>query len=472
MITFRILKNELLRLARDRVLMVLSVLVLILLTVSVLTGHQFVKQLSVAQTEAEHIARLQWEQQGAKNPHSAAHYGTFAFKPVSLLMVFEPGITRYTGVSLFLEGHRQNAASFSLAEDQEASLRFAELKPAFIFTYLFPLLIIFAGFRMISSEKESGMYRFLIAQGVTRKQMLAGKALALWLLVLALFLPFFVLGLLVAGLVAAPSIELLRYILISVVWLVYFGIIVNLTIGTSALVKHSNMAMVGLLAFWITIALVVPKVTSNIAANRYPVPSTTEFYQAVRDDLLEGVDGHNPFSEHSVAFRDSVLAAYGVEIVDDLPFNFRGMMLQEAEEFEKRIYDLHLSRIEEIHARQMGAFSVGTLFSPALAMRLSAMHFAGTDRHAFNRFTAQAESYRIDLMRVLNNDLRDNTVGDQAVGYVAHERFFSENPMFVYQRAQKIQIPSEVRRFILVLSGWLLLSAGYMGFASAKEEAA
>lgn len=463
-------KNELLRLMRDRVLLALALLLLTLLSVSVLTGHQFVEQLSASQAEAEFISRLQWEQQGAKNPHSAAHYGTFAFKPVNVLMVFEPGVTRYTGVSLFLEGHRQNTASFSLAEDRDASLRFAELTPAFTFTYLFPLLIIFAGFRMVSGEKESGMYRFLLAQGVRRSQLITAKVLALWTLIIAMFLPFFLFGLFAAGLTSAPQADLQRYLLLSLIWIAYFTVIVNLTVGMSALLRQSGTVMVALLSFWMLATLLIPRFTSTLAASRHPVPSTTEFYQAVRSDLLEGVDGHNPFSEHSVAFRDSVLAAHGVDDVADLPFNFRGMMLQEAEEFEKRIYDLHLARIDAIHSRQMEVFSAGALFSPSLAMRLSAMHVAGTDLHAFRNFTRQAEEYRIELMRVLNHDLRDHAVGDRAVGYVVDHEFFSRNPVFVYERVEQLRPPREMLSVMFMLAGWVLLSLVCIGVASRKEE--
>ncbi|MCH8525437.1 MAG: DUF3526 domain-containing protein [Balneolales bacterium] len=470
MIVRKIVSNELTRLFRDRVVLALAVTILTLLVVSVLIGERYYQQLSSAQSEAEYISRLQWEQQGEKNPHSAAHYGTFAFKPVNVLMVFEPGVTRYTGVSLFLEGHRQNIASNSLAEDLDASLRFAELTPSFIFTYLFPLFIIFAGFRMVVSEKESGMYRFLMAQGVSRNQLVFGKTLALWIVAALLFLPFFVMGLLITGLTSGVTSDMTRFTLLTLVWMGYFGVMIHLTIGVSSLVRHSGTAMVTLLAIWMLGSLLLPRLVTNAAASRHTVPATTEFYQAVRTDLTEGVDGHNPFSEHSLAFRDSVLSAHGVTEINELPFNFRGMMLQEAEEFEKRIYDMHFARIHAIHDRQLATFSMGSVLSPALAMRLTAMNIAGTDIHAFRHFTQEAEAYRINLMRELNHDLRDNAVGDRAVGYVAGHDFFADNPVFTYKRPSQLLSPLVTLPFMVSLFGWLMISAGFVVMAAKKEE--
>ena len=470
MILRQIIQNELTRLMRDRVILTLAVLVLGLLAVSVLTGERYYQQLSSAQAEAEYLSRFQWEQQGEKNPHSAAHYGTHAFKPVSVLMIFEPGVTRYTGVSLFLEGHRQNTASFSLAEDLDASLRFAELTPAFIFTYLFPLLIIFAGFRMVVAEKESGMYRFIMAQGISRIQLIWGKTAALWIMVLAIFAPFFLFGLIVSGLPISAETDLYRYLVLALIWVGYFGIIIHLTIGISSIARQSGTAMVSLLAIWMVITLLVPKVTSNMAASLHTVPTTSEFYQSVRTDLQQGIDGHNPFSEHSVAFRDSVLNAHGVTDVADLPFNFSGMMLQEAEEFEKKIYDYHLERIQSIHDRQLGVFSLGAILSPGLSMQLTSMHIAGTDIHAFRHFTQEAEEYRVELMRVLNNDLRDNAVGERAIGYVTGRDFFEQNPVFRYERPSNIIPSADTIPFILALLSWFIISAGFVGFVASKKE--
>ena len=60
-----------------------------------------------------------WETQGEKNPHSAAHYGVYAFKPRLALSFVDEGVDSFTGTSVWLEAHRQN--DFLLRPAQEAT---------------------------------------------------------------------------------------------------------------------------------------------------------------------------------------------------------------------------------------------------------------------------------------------------------------------------------------------------------------
>lgn len=228
--------------------------------------------------------------------------------------------------------------------------------------------------------------------------------------------------------------------------------------------------MVVLLSLWILSTLLVPRLITNVASGVHPVPNTTEFYQAVRTDLLEGIDGHNPYSEHSVAFRDSVLAAHGVDNVSDLPFNFRGLMLQEGEEFEKKIYDHHFAKIDEIHRNQNRLFSMSAIFSPAIAARMSSMAVAGTDMHAFNHFSAEAEAYRIALMRELNMDLKINAVGDRAPGYTAGGDFFAQNITFTYESPDTIFINPGQLTPVLISVIWFATSILFLVVVARRKE--
>ena len=58
-----------------------------------------------SQSEAQKHVRKQWENLEAMNPHRAAHYGSFAFKPLNILNAMDGGINDITGNVLQLEGH-------------------------------------------------------------------------------------------------------------------------------------------------------------------------------------------------------------------------------------------------------------------------------------------------------------------------------------------------------------------------------
>ena len=58
--------------------------------------------------------------QPKKNPHSAAHYGVYAFKPKSPLALVDTGIDPYMGVAVWLEAHKQNEFKYRPAQDRTA----------------------------------------------------------------------------------------------------------------------------------------------------------------------------------------------------------------------------------------------------------------------------------------------------------------------------------------------------------------
>ena len=124
----------------------------------------------------EHI-RSQWDEMEASNPHSAAHYGTYAFKPVSV-----------TGNVLRLEGHRQNDIVFSEASQSLMISKFGKLKPSLIFQFIIPLLLIFFSFNTYMSERNGGRLKLMLVQGASLRKVVFSKVLSIWFIGLFLLL--------------------------------------------------------------------------------------------------------------------------------------------------------------------------------------------------------------------------------------------------------------------------------------------
>ena len=129
---FTIAKNELRGMLRERRFQVAALVLSILFGVSLLGTRAYYLSLQNEIQAAEQAARKHWETQDAKNPHSAAHYGTFIFKPAYPLSYFDRGIDFYTGNTLFIEGHRMNEAQHRSAMDRSEFARLGVLTPAFV----------------------------------------------------------------------------------------------------------------------------------------------------------------------------------------------------------------------------------------------------------------------------------------------------------------------------------------------------
>ena len=170
-----ILVKELKEMMRDGRIKIVAIISLILLVISSITGINQYQKKNKQYAESTSKERAIWETQEEKNPHSAAHYGTYVFKPKFALSVFDYGVTTYTGNSIFIEAHNQNEASFSEATDQTSLARFGTLSINFVLLYIFPLLVILLGYNTYTKEKEQQTLLLIKSQGIAPLKLVLGK---------------------------------------------------------------------------------------------------------------------------------------------------------------------------------------------------------------------------------------------------------------------------------------------------------
>ena len=160
----------------DRHLVFLLGLVAALGIVSALAARHHAASETEQRARYQAVVDRQWAEQPERHPHRVIHYGFLVFREEAPLAFFDPGVGGFAGMSLFLEGHRQNSASFGDARHATAMLSFGRLTPAAGLGLLLPLLIVAAGFASVSGEREKGTLPLILAQGATPAQIMAGKA--------------------------------------------------------------------------------------------------------------------------------------------------------------------------------------------------------------------------------------------------------------------------------------------------------
>src|SRR4051812_17292267 len=162
----RIARKEFTEMTRDGRFRAAAAVVMGLLLVSLALGWKHYRDVDAQHREASRAARRQWLDQGAKNPHSAAHYGMYAFKPKMPLSLVDPGVDAYTGVAVWLEAHKQNDFKYRPAQDATAVARFGELSAAAVLQLLVPLLIVLLAFPAFAGERDLGTLRQVLSLGV------------------------------------------------------------------------------------------------------------------------------------------------------------------------------------------------------------------------------------------------------------------------------------------------------------------
>ncbi|MEM1324414.1 MAG: DUF3526 domain-containing protein [Bacteroidota bacterium] len=444
---------------RERRFQWASVIVSILLIASTLLSFQYYKSVKQQYELAQDNARQKWLGQGERNPHSAAHFGTYAFKPRYPLSLIDSGIDKYAGVSIFLEAHSRNEAQYMAAQDQTGLSRFGDLTPDFILLFIIPLLIILLGFNSFTRERESGTLRLLKSQQVPFYALALGKWLGLFLLVLGLVLPLYGLAwLLLSNLSDYGQFNGGALTSLFGVYLLYFMVFINLTLLVSLLAKKSNVAFVSLLGIWMIACLVIPKFTTSLANQLHPYPTQSAFVENIKADKQAGLDGHAPWSEKAKQLEAETLEKYNVSSLEDLPFNWSGFLMQESEKADAEIYFKHYALLKNIYQEQTDVYQTAAALSPFLPTRFLSMAISRTDYHSHWNFADAAEKYRIELVGAMNGDLMENSrTGDWS--YKGDEEVWASVPAFSYEPPTLSAImPLHASNF-LVLGFWLLATA-------------
>jgi ABC-2 type transport system permease protein len=430
----RIARKELLEMVRDGRFRAAAAIVTVLLLAALATGlgHQRARTEEVA--TAARLDRAVWEGQGEKNPHSAAHYGVYAFKPAPPLSLADRGLSAYVGQTVWLEAHWQNLASHRPAEDRTSVQRFGELTAATVLQLLLPLVIVLLSFSAFAGEKETGTLRQLSSLGVPGRTLALGKALGVAGALALLLVPASTVGAVVLAL-AAPEAwgsTLGRATLLALGYILYLAAFLGLSLAVSALVSSSRVALVVLLGFWIVNSLAMPRAVADLSERLHPAPTATAMWAAMREDFARGIDGHNPADTRRKELERKVLAEYGVTKVEDLPVSFAGISLQAGEEYGNQIFDRHYGALWDTYARQDRTHLAGAVVAPLLAVRSFSMGLAGTDFAQHRHFVTAAERYRRDLQRVLNGEMTQRAKGLDFT-YKAGADFWATAPRFDYE---------------------------------------
>lgn len=445
-----------------------TIVVLAMLVLATLASARYYQYVSSQHAQASEKERDVWENQDAKNPHSAAHYGTYAFKPKYPLSLIDPGVDKYTGVAIFLEAHKRHESSYMTAQDQTGLSRFGELTPDFILLFIMPLLIIIVGFNIVSSEKETGTYRLIHSLGINQLDFIRGKWIALMIpVVLITFGILLIAGILISLLPDYGVFEPQALLILFLVLVLYYGIYTNITLWISSLAKNSHWAFLALLCFWIISSLALPKFSTNLADSLYPYATQQEFNRAVAVDKSKGLNGHDPWSEEAKKLEAETLAAYKVEKVEDLPFNFDGYLMQKGEEHEAEIYFKHYELLKEQYQNQSKVYQATAFLSPFLPVRFLSMALCRTDYQEHWHFNDAAEQYRISLMKSLNDHFAENTqYGDWA--YKADPDLWKDMPRFNYEPPTMSSIVADQSINIILLLAWFMVS--YVGMLRSSNK--
>ncbi len=377
-------------------------LLLVLLVAAVAGGVHNQSQIARQHADAQQAERDVWLDKGDMNPHAAAHYGAFVFKPVQPLSAIDPGLDPFVGVFVFLEAHKQQLARHRPIEDATPTRRLGQLTPASAALVLLPLLVVALTFSSFAGERDQGTLRPLLAMGISRRSLLAGKAIGAMLPLALVIVPATMIGaaLLYWNAPADPEAPIAaRAAGLGLVYLAHTLIWIGLGLTVSARSRTQGAALVVLLALWFLNGFVMPPLAMAAAKWIDPSPSAIEFAASIQDEKDGWPSWDDRVEQVMTRFLDgefeSTMAPANVEVV----------ALLESEADETALYDRRFAELFERYRRQARTVERVGAIAPTLAARTLSMALAGTDDAHDREFGAAAGHYRTAMLNTLNGEL-------------------------------------------------------------------
>jgi ABC-2 type transport system permease protein len=362
------------------------------------TGVLSVLQVNEAEHEREHAqeqAEERFLSQPARHPHRMVHYGHYVFRAPAPLAVFDPGLDAVTGQSVFLEGHRQNSATFAQAGASASLGGLAWLTPALVYQLFGSLLLVILGYGAIVREREAATLPTLLMHGTGGEQLVFGKWLALVSLATVMLVPVVLVGWLAEGFAAALS--------LAATYLIYLIVWASVVVLLSTTIRGRSTVLSVATSLWLAVCLLVPSLAVDAVSRSTLHAGKIQTDLALLEEARKLGDGHNASDPAFAALRANLLAQYNVDRIEDLPVNYRGVVATEAE--EKLTVKLNEFAESQMSGERQQAIELRRFgwISPTLAVAAASRAIAGTDIDHYHRFLREAEVVRYSFVQALNN---------------------------------------------------------------------
>lgn len=448
-----IIKKELNDTLKNKRILFFFGIILLLTFVALYNGKLYLDSHSHMFGKAQEESYNQFVNQGEKNPHSGAHFGFHAFKPISLTSALERGIDEYLGTVFWMEAHKQGEVKLKEISDSSSLRRLGFLNIGYILQFIIPLFIFILTYNIFSKEWENGTIKIALSTKASIKNLFVGKFIATFIVILITV----VFVLLASGLVFGLNNygqnvgQLLTNIfLLFLFLLLFYSSILLVGISTSLWLKKSAFSLITLIAFWLVGVFLIPRFSAEIANVVYPNTTSIKFETQLNEYKKNGLDGKTPAKEVRKKMIQDILDKYKVKTTEELPINLSGYRIQKSEEYAATIFDHCFGEVFNNFEKQNNLIKYSAVLSPFIAFRNLSMGIAGTDLNSHLDFTKKTENHRRIVQKVINNYYEKEKVGTIDL--------WKSVPQFKYTPFSTLNKLKNSGSSITIILLWLVLS--------------
>jgi ABC-2 type transport system permease protein len=452
---------ELRRITRDSRVRWLAATLAILFGVTFTVTANDVLQAATETREISLRERQRWLSQDPKNPHSAAHYGIWAFKLPATLSTLDPGIEPYVGQMVRVEAHRYNDALYRPAQDVTPISRAGLSTVAQVMQTLVPLACLLLAFGALAVDRERGTLRLALGNGADARVLLGARTLALLAVAgVATVLPTILLGVL-SMLILEDAGTWSRLLALAGVNAAHAFVFVVLGMIMSSVARTSRSALSASVLVWVTLCIVGPRLATAYVEKVQPTPS----YHAARMSAETEIKRYNAGELHQAREKTFTLLR---DATSGAPsFDVRGAMLHDREQHDYRAFDEALAGFDSALSKQEQWIARLSLLSPSLAAQSASSAAAGVDLAHHTAFLKAVEGYRRTLSDTMNLDLRAHP-GSDGRAYLAGTDVWSKVSAFEHRVPDVTQAIRPGMVALLSIVAWLSASLLALGVVARR----
>ena len=265
---------------------------------------------------------------------------------------------------------------------------------SFVVIYLLPLLIVVFTYNVLSAEKEQGTWVLLKTSNQSVARLVALRTGIRYLLFSGLFWAVVAPALLAAigpGFLATAN----WWWLVAAVSL-YFAFWFALALFVNGFGRSSTLNALALIFAWLLIVMLVPNLLQIGLSQAYPIPSRISLVNEERDVVNKFYKKQGTLLTKRLLDNPLEMIRTVQVVTPELVYGY-GVVAYTRQEITDRAAEVTKARLEAQLSRQQAGIQRLMYLSPALLLQEQLSALTGTHFHQFREFTYDVEAYKKQL---------------------------------------------------------------------------
>lgn len=267
---------------------------------------------------------------------------------------------------------------------------------AFVVVFLFPLLIIVFTYNVLSIEKEQGTWVLLKTSNQSISKLILFRmafrfvlfTLAFWVLVIPL------LAALIGGSFLASSNWWWTVAFVSLYFAFWFG----LSFLVNSFSLSSNVNAMTLIFLWLFTGIIIPNLLQIGLNKAYPIPSRILLTNEERKAINKYFEKEGQYLTKEVFNSPRTMIRQASIVTPGMVFGY-GVIVYKSQEIKDAAAEVAEQKLYGQIEKQQAAIQRFQLLSPALMMQEELSALSGTHWHQFNQFSKDVDTFRKETQR-------------------------------------------------------------------------